>query len=214
MLCRPFCTRSQGGRRNVRRIQRILRRVDRKRDRYQGFAQGKEGNTGAVSRRAGGRGGRLCDGPSVHGAWRTVPEHSRNFRSRRRRQGHAEGKPEGGGGETVWSGAGCSAADGPDRRTDESAVVIMDTMTREASRERRSGKFETDSIEQLWEQARAIDPTLKVTPHQLLALRRRRLRPVAFSRDLLFGAMARGQPILFSDLSVPVRGEEEQIGRA
>lgn len=82
-------------------------------------------------------------------------------------------------------------------------------MTREASRERRSGKFETDSIEQLWEQARAIDPTLKVTPHQLLALRRRRLRPVAFSRDLLFGAMARGQPILFSDLSVPVRGEEE-----
>lgn len=64
-------------------------------------------------------------------------------------------------------------------------------------------------IEKLWEQARAIDPTLKVTPRQLSALRRRRLRPVPFSRDLLFGAMARGEPILFSDLPIPVRDEEE-----
>jgi hypothetical protein len=61
---------------------------------------------------------------------------------------------------------------------------------------------------QLWEQARRTDPTLTVLPHLVPALRRRRLRPGAFSWDLLFSAMARGKPVLFDDLSVPVRGEE------
>jgi len=61
----------------------------------------------------------------------------------------------------------------------------------------------------MWEQARQIDPTLSVSRLQLPALNRRQLRPVSFSRELLFSSMARGEPILFHDLPVPVRGEQE-----
>jgi hypothetical protein len=61
----------------------------------------------------------------------------------------------------------------------------------------------------LWRQARLIDPTLKVSPSQLPALRRRQLLPTAFSRQSLFSSMAKGNPVLFSDLRLPVRGERE-----
>ncbi len=64
-------------------------------------------------------------------------------------------------------------------------------------------------IEQLWEQACKIDPTLKIMPPQSSTLYRRRLRSTSFSRDSLFGAMARGEPILFGNFSIPVRGELE-----
>jgi hypothetical protein len=64
-----------------------------------------------------------------------------------------------------------------------------------------------ESMLQLWEQARQIDPTLKVLPHQLPSLGRRRLQPTPFSRNALFAAMRRGKPIVFDDLAVPVRGE-------
>jgi hypothetical protein len=67
---------------------------------------------------------------------------------------------------------------------------------------------------QLWEQARQIDPTLKVSPRQFAPLRCRQLRPVSFSRDLLFSSMARGEPILVDDLPVPVHGEELGVGQA
>jgi hypothetical protein len=66
------------------------------------------------------------------------------------------------------------------------------------------------TIAQLWKQVCRIDPTLKVTPRQLSALRRRQLKPVAFVRDVLFAAMARGEPMLFDDLPVPVQGEKER----
>ena|ERR1043165_3256070 len=62
-------------------------------------------------------------------------------------------------------------------------------------------------MQKLWAEAQKIDPTLKATPRELKALRRRRLQAVPFSREALFGAMAPGEPILFSDFPVPVRGE-------
>ena len=65
-------------------------------------------------------------------------------------------------------------------------------------------------MRQLWADALRIDPTLAATRRQLAALPRRRIRPVAFSRAALFGAMDRGEPILFSDFPVRVRGERER----
>jgi hypothetical protein len=65
----------------------------------------------------------------------------------------------------------------------------------------------SETIRQLWAEARAIDPTLKVAPHQWDALARRQLRPVPFSRELLFSSMARGVPVIFDDLAVPIRRE-------
>ncbi len=64
------------------------------------------------------------------------------------------------------------------------------------------------SIE-IWKQARRIDPTLKVSHQRHAELSRRRIRPVAFSRDALFSSMADGKPVIFSDLRVPVRNEHE-----
>src|SRR5258708_16312801 len=62
---------------------------------------------------------------------------------------------------------------------------------------------------QIWEQARRIDPSLRVSQRDLPVLRRRQLRAVPFSRELLFSRMATGEPILFSNLPVAVRGERE-----
>lgn len=60
-----------------------------------------------------------------------------------------------------------------------------------------------------WARAREIDPSLNVFPRHLAALARRELRPTAFSRDLLFSALAKGEPVLFEGLPVPVRGQEK-----
>lgn len=68
-------------------------------------------------------------------------------------------------------------------------------------------------MQQLWAEAQKIDPTLKATPRELDALRRRRLQAVPFSREALFAAMARGEPILFNDFPVPVRGERRSGAR-
>lgn len=59
-----------------------------------------------------------------------------------------------------------------------------------------------------WAQARRIDPTVDVKPENLPALNRRRLRAVPFSRDLLFSSMASGEPVIFDNLPVPVRGDQ------
>jgi len=56
---------------------------------------------------------------------------------------------------------------------------------------------------QLWEQARQIDPTLNVSRSSVSELRRRQLRPVSFSRERLFSRMAKGEPVLFDDLCIP-----------
>jgi hypothetical protein len=61
----------------------------------------------------------------------------------------------------------------------------------------------------IWSQARQIDPSLKVSPKHLAELNRRRIRPVAFSRQALFSAMAKGKPVLFYNVPVPVQGEHE-----
>ncbi|WP_370152910.1 hypothetical protein [Ferrovibrio sp.] len=61
-------------------------------------------------------------------------------------------------------------------------------------------------IEALWREARQIDPSLKLRPGQAAALVRRQLKPEPYSRPRLFAAMAAGQPVLFADFPVPVRG--------
>jgi hypothetical protein len=65
------------------------------------------------------------------------------------------------------------------------------------------------SILKTWEQAAGVDPTLRVTRAHLRALRRRELRPVPFSRDLMFSSMQRGEPLLVDDLPVRVEGEQQ-----
>ena len=70
-------------------------------------------------------------------------------------------------------------------------------------------RVKRDAFLQIWEQARRIDPSLRVSQRDLPVLRRRQLRAVPFSRELLFSRMATGEPILFSNLPVAVRGERE-----
>lgn len=67
----------------------------------------------------------------------------------------------------------------------------------------------TNGVIALWEQARRVDRTLKLSPRDLPALCRRRVRPVPFSRQALFTAMTNGEPVIFTDLPVPVRGEDD-----
>ena len=61
----------------------------------------------------------------------------------------------------------------------------------------------------IFEQARRIDPTLKVPDKHRAELGRHRLHPVAYSRETLFASMAAGKPVVFRDVPVPVRGERE-----
>jgi hypothetical protein len=65
--------------------------------------------------------------------------------------------------------------------------------------------MDQSDIRRLFQRAQQIDKTLRVSKQQLPVLARRRLRPTSFSREGLFSAMARGQPILFHDLVVPVK---------
>jgi hypothetical protein len=58
----------------------------------------------------------------------------------------------------------------------------------------------------LWDEAAAIDPTLKIRERDLPLLRRKRVEPTPYSRPLMFSRMARGQVCLFERLPVPVRG--------
>jgi hypothetical protein len=71
--------------------------------------------------------------------------------------------------------------------------------------------MDTQSIE-LFEQARRIDRTLKVPPKHRAEMGRRRIRPVAFSREVLFSSMAAGKPVVFTNVPVPVKNEPE-LGR-
>jgi hypothetical protein len=65
------------------------------------------------------------------------------------------------------------------------------------------------SIFETFEQAASLDPTLRVSRAHLGALSRRELRPVSFSRDLMFSSMQKGMPLLVDDLQVAVRREQE-----
>ena len=71
--------------------------------------------------------------------------------------------------------------------------------------------MEHSEIRRLWHRAQQIDTTLRVSKEQLPILARRRLQPTSYSRDALFSAMARGQPVLFRDLAVPVK-QEDRLG--
>src|SRR5262245_52202616 len=71
--------------------------------------------------------------------------------------------------------------------------------------------MDQDDIGRLWQQAQRIDTTLRASKAQLPLLNRRRLRPTRFSREALFSSMARGQPILFDDLAIPVK-RTSQLG--
>jgi hypothetical protein len=68
--------------------------------------------------------------------------------------------------------------------------------------------MDTQSID-IFRQARQIDPTLKVLPKHRAEISRRRIRPVRFSREALFSSMAAGQPVLFTDVPVPVEGAQK-----
>lgn len=55
-----------------------------------------------------------------------------------------------------------------------------------------------------WDSAAHIDPTLKIGSAQQRRLMRRRIVAVPYSRHRLFTHMARGEPVIFSDLNVPL----------
>jgi len=74
--------------------------------------------------------------------------------------------------------------------------------------ERSGASMTYEEMTRTWAQARGIDSTLRILEEHLPALRRRQLRPVAFCRETLFSSMARGRPILFENLPVPVRNED------
>lgn len=56
----------------------------------------------------------------------------------------------------------------------------------------------------IWSQAAAIDKTLQVTSQDLDALRKKRVKPIPYSRSRMFARMRRGEVSLFSDLQVTV----------
>lgn len=56
----------------------------------------------------------------------------------------------------------------------------------------------------LWHEAAAIDHTLHVAERDLPSLRRKRVRPIPYSRSQMFERMGRGEVSLFSNLRVPV----------
>jgi hypothetical protein len=62
----------------------------------------------------------------------------------------------------------------------------------------------------VWARAQRIDRTLRLSEKHYAELARRQVRPVAFSRQALFSSMAEGMPVVFSDVSVPVRWEHER----
>jgi hypothetical protein len=63
----------------------------------------------------------------------------------------------------------------------------------------------------LWDEAAAIDRTLQAREQDLPRLKRRRITPIPYSRPLMFSLMARGQVCLFDKLSVPVRGDGDDV---
>lgn len=61
----------------------------------------------------------------------------------------------------------------------------------------------------IFKQACRIDPTLKILPKHHAEMGRRRIRPTPFSREAVFSSMARGRPVVCTDVPVPVRGERQ-----
>lgn len=64
-------------------------------------------------------------------------------------------------------------------------------------------------IAHIWRDAAGFDRTLKATPDQFARLRRKQVKPAAYSREALFQAMAKGQPAVLTGVQVPVAGSEK-----
>lgn len=54
-----------------------------------------------------------------------------------------------------------------------------------------------------------VDPTLKILPKHHAEMSRRRIRPVGFSREVVFSSMAAGRPVVCTNVPVPVRDEHK-----
>lgn len=61
----------------------------------------------------------------------------------------------------------------------------------------------------LWDEAESIDRTLTMREQSVPLLKRKRVKPIPYSRPLMFSQMSRGQVCLFENLRVPVRGGDE-----
>lgn len=61
----------------------------------------------------------------------------------------------------------------------------------------------------LWETACKFDQSLRIRLRHKRTLREKRLFPVRFTRGRLFSSLARGEPVVFRDLSVAVRNERK-----
>ncbi|MDP9362346.1 MAG: hypothetical protein M3P29_12960 [Acidobacteriota bacterium] len=62
----------------------------------------------------------------------------------------------------------------------------------------------TADIWRVWRDAATLDKPLKVRKRHLPALSAKQVLPEAYSRERLFAAICGGQPVLFSDLRVPI----------
>jgi hypothetical protein len=63
----------------------------------------------------------------------------------------------------------------------------------------------------IWEDAARIDPSVTASRQQRRALAEKQLRPVSFSRHLLFCSMQQGRPLLTEGLTVPVAGAQSGV---
>lgn len=66
----------------------------------------------------------------------------------------------------------------------------------------------------LWDDAASIDATLKVREQSVPLLKRKRVKPVPYSRPLMFSLMSRGQVCLFEKLQVPVKSDGGDVRAA
>lgn len=69
----------------------------------------------------------------------------------------------------------------------------------------RRARSKNGSLERLWSDAESMDSTLRVTPHQHDALRRKLVRTQPFSRERMFHDMARRRVSVFRNVPVLVR---------
>lgn len=72
----------------------------------------------------------------------------------------------------------------------------------------------SDDVSELWQEAARMDPTLKVREQDLQTLRRRRIAPRSYSRELLFSRMIQEKVSLFNDFPVRFRGQPKPTARA
>ncbi len=65
-----------------------------------------------------------------------------------------------------------------------------------------------------WDLAATVDPSLRIRPHLQLALARRQVPAVRYSRERLFTSMTNGSPVIFNDFRVPLRRKSLRDNKA